>query len=253
MIAAPFWRDRSVFVTGHTSLQGAWLALALERLGARVTGYGPDSFDSLGIYDTTDAGRRLCDVRADLDDATLLDGALRASEADVVIHLAERNAVNDSAIVEAVGAAPFVQVALLVAPDRRAASRRRAHCDTTAARLLSVYCPQPLVADPARSGLHVLDGVYGLLLLAETACRREGRIAGEWAFAEESDASALGWSPLLDAAEAQRWNDEWLRAAQAGADMAAFSRIQVEAYLAQRVRAASPLDRPQAPALKAVA
>ncbi|MFO1114348.1 MAG: hypothetical protein U1E28_01570 [Beijerinckiaceae bacterium] len=253
MITASFWRDRSVFVTGHTSAQGAWLALALERLGAHVTGYGPDAADGAAIYDASDAGRSLCDVRADLDDTTLLDGALRASEADIVVHLAERNAVNDGAILEAVNSAPFVQAALLVAPERRAAGRKRARSETTGARLLSVYCPQPVGADAAASNLHVLDCVYGFLLLAETACRREGRIAGEWAFAEEGDALALGWSPLLDAAEAQRWNDEWLRAAQSGADMAAFSRIQVEAYLAQRVRAASPLDPAHVEPMKAVA
>ena len=30
---------KSVFVTGHTGFKGAWLALWLSRLGARVTGY----------------------------------------------------------------------------------------------------------------------------------------------------------------------------------------------------------------------
>lgn len=252
MITASFWRDRSVFVTGHTGTQGAWLALALERLGARVTGYGPGPADSASLYDAADAGRMLCDVRADLEDSTLLDGALRASEADIVVHLAERNASNDSAILEAVGSAPFVQVAMMVAPERRNAPRKSVREDD-GARILHVFCPEPTGVDTPGAKLHALDGVYGLLLLAEIACRREGRIGPAWAFAEEGDASALGWSPLLDAQEAQSWNNQWRDAAANGADMADFSRNQIDVYLAQRVRATSPLDRPQAPAMKAVA
>ena len=33
-----FWRGRNVLLTGHTGFKGAWLALWLQRLGARVTG-----------------------------------------------------------------------------------------------------------------------------------------------------------------------------------------------------------------------
>jgi hypothetical protein len=34
---ASFWRDRKVFVTGHTGFKAAWLTLWLTALGARVT------------------------------------------------------------------------------------------------------------------------------------------------------------------------------------------------------------------------
>ena len=35
---ASFWRDRRVFLTGHTGFKGAWLVLWLTGLGAKVTG-----------------------------------------------------------------------------------------------------------------------------------------------------------------------------------------------------------------------
>ena len=38
MISSAFWRDRSVFVTGHTGFKGAWLSSILERVTARTTG-----------------------------------------------------------------------------------------------------------------------------------------------------------------------------------------------------------------------
>ena len=34
-----FWRDRSVFVTGHTGFKGGWISLWLTHIGAKVKGY----------------------------------------------------------------------------------------------------------------------------------------------------------------------------------------------------------------------
>jgi len=34
-----FYRDRSVFITGHTGFKGGWLATWLKMLGTRVTGF----------------------------------------------------------------------------------------------------------------------------------------------------------------------------------------------------------------------
>ena len=48
-----FWNGKRVFLTGHTGFKGSWLALWLESMGARVTGYGrgavrnPDSLYEL--------------------------------------------------------------------------------------------------------------------------------------------------------------------------------------------------------------
>jgi ABC-type lipoprotein release transport system permease subunit len=42
-----FWRGRRVFLTGHTGFKGSWLALWLDALGARVTGF---ALAVVGIY-----------------------------------------------------------------------------------------------------------------------------------------------------------------------------------------------------------
>ena len=34
-----FWKNKSVFITGHTGFKGGWLALWLSELGANVYGY----------------------------------------------------------------------------------------------------------------------------------------------------------------------------------------------------------------------
>ena len=50
-----FWRERSVFITGHTGFKGGWLALWLSGLGAKVYGYSleaptkPNFFDIINL------------------------------------------------------------------------------------------------------------------------------------------------------------------------------------------------------------
>ena len=34
-----FWKNKKIFLTGHTSFKGTWLKLWLETLGSTITGY----------------------------------------------------------------------------------------------------------------------------------------------------------------------------------------------------------------------
>ncbi|MGH1561910.1 CDP-glucose 4,6-dehydratase [Mumia sp. DW29H23] len=93
---ADLWRDRDVFVTGHTGFKGAWLCVLLDRLGARVHGYAlktPDDFlyQRAGIADLVAS-----DVTGDIRDREALSAALEASGADAVLHLAAQSIVRAS-------------------------------------------------------------------------------------------------------------------------------------------------------------
>jgi CDP-glucose 4,6-dehydratase len=80
---------KSVFVTGHTGFKGAWLALWLSRLGARVTGYSlppptqPSTFVAAGVRDMV-AQHHEGDIR----DGARLKQAMAVAAPDVVFHLA---------------------------------------------------------------------------------------------------------------------------------------------------------------------
>ncbi|MGH7020360.1 MAG: CDP-glucose 4,6-dehydratase [Brevundimonas sp.] len=83
------WRGRRVLVTGHTGFKGSWLCLMLHRLGAEVIGAslapesGPTAFDSLGV------GALLAqDERLDIRDADRLQALIRATQPEIVLHLA---------------------------------------------------------------------------------------------------------------------------------------------------------------------
>ena len=280
VITSSYWRERRVFLTGHTGFKGAWLSLMLDRLNARVTGFGLGPATHPALYDLVDAGRALCDVRGDVADAAMLDGALRAADPDLVIHLATRapraavdpdrpasaGEAGDLTLIEAALDAPSVQTVILVAPERQKRTALwRAHAHGGPARVLAAYCPDPigggdfaLAHDNPAAALHVLDALYGVLLLAETAERR-GRIATDWSFAADDERApkrnqAIGWSPLLDGMEAAAWTAEWRRAFFERDDMHAVTLAQIDAYLGQRVKLTSPfaaITADDAPRLRA--
>jgi len=89
-----FWRGRSVLLTGHTGFKGTWLALWLECLGARVTGFAlaPDTEPSL----FTLAAPRLRSVLGDIRDRAALGTVVAEARPQVVIHMAAQALVRRS-------------------------------------------------------------------------------------------------------------------------------------------------------------
>jgi CDP-glucose 4,6-dehydratase len=89
-----FWRDRRVFLTGHTGFKGAWMSLWLRQMGAKVTGYSlaphtePNLFDLVAVKSASHIG----DIR---DEAKLRD-ALTGSDPQIIIHMAAQALVRES-------------------------------------------------------------------------------------------------------------------------------------------------------------
>ena len=96
MLRREFWRDRPVFLTGHTGFKGGWLATWLLALGARVTGYAlaPDTTPS--YYAACGLAAHLSDRLGDVRDAAALDAALAVARPSVVFHLAAQPLVRRS-------------------------------------------------------------------------------------------------------------------------------------------------------------
>jgi CDP-glucose 4,6-dehydratase len=91
-----FWKNRKVFVTGHTGFKGCWLSLWLTELGAEVTGYAlapattPNMFDAIGL------GTRMTSIIGDIRDRRKLEEAIEAARPDIVFHLAAQSLVRES-------------------------------------------------------------------------------------------------------------------------------------------------------------
>ena len=96
MIDKTFWKNKRVFITGHTGFKGSWLCLWLSALGAKVTGYAlnpptdPSLFESANISGIVDS------MIADIRDLDRLQKAVAAARPGIVFHLAAQPLVRAS-------------------------------------------------------------------------------------------------------------------------------------------------------------
>ena len=96
-VNSEFWKNKSVFLTGHTGFKGGWLALWLSSMGAKVTGYAlapnttPNLFDMLAI-DSLIEQSHIADIR----DLATLQKAMSEAKPDIVIHMAAQPLVRYS-------------------------------------------------------------------------------------------------------------------------------------------------------------
>ncbi|NOT36016.1 MAG: CDP-glucose 4,6-dehydratase [Saprospiraceae bacterium] len=88
------YKNKKVFVTGHTGFKGSWLVLALQELGCEVHGYALNS-DSIpnhyGLH-TLNIHSTISDIR----NSESLQKALQESQAEIVFHLAAQSLVRPS-------------------------------------------------------------------------------------------------------------------------------------------------------------
>ena len=92
---ASFWRDRRVFVTGHTGFKGAWLVLWLTGLGARVSGFSLPPPTDPSLFALCAQGRA-ADRYGDVADPALVAQALAECAPEIVIHMAAQALVRPS-------------------------------------------------------------------------------------------------------------------------------------------------------------
>ncbi|HYM45164.1 MAG TPA: CDP-glucose 4,6-dehydratase [Solirubrobacteraceae bacterium] len=91
-----FWCGRRVLLTGHTGFKGAWLALWLQALGARLTGFSVGVPTRLSLYELARVHEGVESILGDVRDHRALAAAVQATAPEVVIHMAAQSLVRRS-------------------------------------------------------------------------------------------------------------------------------------------------------------
>lgn len=90
-----FYKNKKVFITGHTGFKGSWLVLWLKKLGAEVTAYSlPPEKESL--FELAGIENEVKSIFGDIRNYDELLSALKKSEAEIVIHMAAQAFVLES-------------------------------------------------------------------------------------------------------------------------------------------------------------
>jgi CDP-glucose 4,6-dehydratase len=129
-----FYRGKSVLVTGHTGFKGSWLALWLNELGAKVTGFAlspntePSHFGLIGLKTL------VRHIEGDIRDLNAIERAFELAKPELVFHLAAQALVRDSYddpkttfdtniggtvnVLEAIRHCPTVKTVVIVTSDK---------------------------------------------------------------------------------------------------------------------------------------
>jgi CDP-glucose 4,6-dehydratase len=92
-----FWRNKAVFLTGHTGFKGGWLAQWLTELGAKVHGFALGPPTEPNFFTETKLQSRLASsILGDIRDLSALSAAMQQAGPDIIIHMAAQSLVRES-------------------------------------------------------------------------------------------------------------------------------------------------------------
>jgi CDP-glucose 4,6-dehydratase len=93
---ANFWKNKTVFLTGHTGFKGSWLSLWLQQLNAKVIGYALPPNTTPNLFTHANVGTNMISIEADIRDYETLKKCVHQHQPDIIFHLAAQPLVRYS-------------------------------------------------------------------------------------------------------------------------------------------------------------
>ena len=93
-----FYKDKRIFLTGHTGFKGSWMLLWLHSLNCKIKGYSLSPLSEKDLFNIIE-GEKLCDsVISNITDYHKLAKEIEDFQPDVIFHLAAQPLVRRSYI-----------------------------------------------------------------------------------------------------------------------------------------------------------
>ena len=96
MIDPTFWKNKRVFLTGHTGFKGSWFSFWLHLLGAHVRGYSLNPSTSISLFNELKLNSIIDSVIGDIRDQKKLIDSINEFNPDILIHMAAQSLVRYS-------------------------------------------------------------------------------------------------------------------------------------------------------------
>lgn len=91
-----FFKNKSVFITGHTGFKGSWLSKILINWGAEVYGYSLEPSTNPNLFDLIDFKGKLSSFIGDIRKINDLNRIFNQIKPEIVIHMAAQPLVKES-------------------------------------------------------------------------------------------------------------------------------------------------------------
>lgn len=91
-----FYKNKKVFITGHTGFKGSWMCKMLAGVGAKVTGYSLEAPTKPSLFKEAEIEKDIVSVIGDIRDYTSLKKAFDEAQPEIVFHLAAQPLVRES-------------------------------------------------------------------------------------------------------------------------------------------------------------
>ncbi len=91
-----FWKNKKVFITGHTGFKGSWLSLWLNYLNADIMGYSLPVSNKEVLFKKLNLKNKFKTISGDINDSKKLEKNLLKFNPDIIFHLAAQPLVLDS-------------------------------------------------------------------------------------------------------------------------------------------------------------
>ena len=88
MVDPGFWKDKRVFLTGHTGFKGTWLSLWLLEMGVTLAGYSLPPNTSPSLFQETKLEDDMVSEIGDIRDIENLTKSMSEFDPEILIHMA---------------------------------------------------------------------------------------------------------------------------------------------------------------------
>ena len=91
-----FYKDKKIFITGHTGFIGSWFCKILALAGGKITGYSLPPSQTPNLFELSQIENDVNTIYADIRDLAALKQAVLSVKPEIIIHLAAQSLVRQS-------------------------------------------------------------------------------------------------------------------------------------------------------------